>query len=1385
MNKILTKLILIFLVLSISVIPQNWEWKRPKAGSNNFYTVASATENIWMVGGEMGTLFRTTDYGETWTQIFNSVGNASINLMTFANSNIGFAVSQSDFDNSSAKVLKTTNSGLSWTEVATFENFVGDRIQFFDAQNGYINTSYLMKRTTDGGLTWHNQTHPISGFSFDMYFPSVNIGYAVGDETVFKTTNGGTTWTAIHNIPTFLYSIHFTDNNTGYVVGSNMKVYKTSNGGTTWNVVLDSSPYLIYSVHASPVNANFIAIAGESIVYESTNAGNTWSSHIPNANGSFDYRFHSIRYFNNDKVIAVSNYGNIYAKTSNGWVLKQDWIRENINSIFFVTTEKGFAADSKGGIYSTLDGGDNWARFEVPYFQNNSFSKIYFTNRDKGFAFGTYDTLLYTTNGGITWNKSHIAGYNYIWDVHFPTRDIGYAVGQAGTIYKSINGGISWFVINTNISFNINSVFFLNESIGFCGSLSAGLWKTTNGGVTWSVVNDQVSVREITFPNALVGYATAGGPSLLKTTNGGNTWSILPFPLGSTVNSLVFANENIGYAVCVGGRIYKTTNGGVDWTNELSGVGTNDQSLNDVFLKYNGYFFAVGNRGSFIQSRAPEQMLAGVNLRIMNATGSANDTVTVDIKLENPARRLVYDTEQGITNFKPLVNYLRIDTSNTLIGNNGWSYNVGSSEDTIFLSALGNTVSSADNIFYRIKFFAPSNNFGIRTLQFVNPKINDGRIPVSTINGTITINPLNPVTLRILDATGTAGDTVFLSVRLENPSQRQLTSTDIIITNYTSLVSYLALDTVGTLLGRKQWNISASSTEDAFYLVGNGNAITEPDSLFFRIKFLARQNVSGQTVVEFFRAHFNNNTVPVIRQSGTLTIRPRLQSLWQSSAANGNLPSWFGTDTERGIGFGRIPNTESTLQNRLLVVSRAANNLNVRVLNPINGSEIGTLNLTGISGGTFAINDVGISDDGKIFVCNMTTNANTTAFKVYMWNSETSVPVQVINYLADASNAVRLGDKFTVIGDYSTGSVVIWAASSTTGEYKVYKWTMSGGVFNNQPEIISLGGGLTGGIASASVWPLSNGNFYWNANGQNLRKYSQVGTLIGIVPNNVIPTGTNAVRYLGNIGNDEFIAVFAYGSGNNNVIIARLPMGNPADAVLYTTSPSLGSLTNTNGTGDLDIKVNTDFTVDIFVLATNNGIGLYTTSASIPVELVDFTARSLQSAVELQWITSTEKNNLGFEIERKRNDSDIWVKVAFVRGNGTTTTKNIYTYFDNNLSQGKYHYRLKQIDFDGSFTYSNIVEANLIPVENFNLEQNYPNPFNPETNILFSLPIASNVSIKLYDLNGREVKTLINREMEAGVHFVKLNAEGLASGIYLYRIIAGSYSATKKLMLLK
>ena len=186
----------------------------------------------------------------------------------------------------------------------------------------------------------------------------------------------------------------------------------------------------------------------------------------------------------------------------------------------------------------------------------------------------------------------------------------------------------------------------------------------------------------------------------------------------------------------------------------------------------------------------------------------------------------------------------------------------------------------------------------------------------------------------------------------------------------------------------------------------------------------------------------------------------------------------------------------------------------------------------------------------------------------------------------------------------------------------------------------------------------------------------------------------------------------------------------------------------------------------------------------IPVELVSFDAFVDKNDVVLKWNTATELNNMGFDIER-RNENGEFEYVGFLRGKGTTSEYTSYSFVDKGLDAGKYYYRLKQKDYDGSYDYSRQVEVKVTSPMEYSLEQNYPNPFNPTTRIKYSVKEKNYVTLKVYDVLGNQVANLVDEVKEAGQYELLYNASNLSSGVYYYTLTVDNFTSTKKFILIK
>ena len=219
---------------------------------------------------------------------------------------------------------------------------------------------------------------------------------------------------------------------------------------------------------------------------------------------------------------------------------------------------------------------------------------------------------------------------------------------------------------------------------------------------------------------------------------------------------------------------------------------------------------------------------------------------------------------------------------------------------------------------------------------------------------------------------------------------------------------------------------------------------------------------------------------------------------------------------------------------------------------------------------------------------------------------------------------------------------------------------------------------------------------------------------------------------------------------------------------------------------DNSVLPNSDYTYAAYIRddAFNYSTSSTSNITSLPVELSSFSAFIRANAINLEWQTKTETNNYGFEIERASSVQG-WINIGFVNGSGNSNSPKDYSFTDRSVTNGKYIYRLKQIDADGKYENSKEVEVDFGLPKTFSLGQNYPNPFNPATKINYTLPIETDVQLQVFTIEGEFVKSLLDQRQSAGVYSIQFDAANLASGTYLFRLNAGGFIQTKKMTLTK
>ena len=379
---------------------------------------------------------------------------------------------------------------------------------------------------------------------------------------------------------------------------------------------------------------------------------------------------------------------------------------------------------------------------------------------------------------------------------------------------------------------------------------------------------------------------------------------------------------------------------------------------------------------------------------------------------------------------------------------------------------------------------------------------------------------------------------------------------------------------------------------------------------------------------------------------------------------------------------------------------------------------------------------------------------------------------QVANHLVIAEIYGGGGDQ----GSYWTNDYVI-LYNPTTNSIDVSTWSIQYSKFSGSAWEMT---NLIGAIPSGGYYAIQEGGSVWGivplpftSNAYGTINIDKNKGKLALVSNQILITVTNPV------GDPSVVDFIGYGNGTD----AYEGSGpGPQLGVTYSVRRKDNFGNNTYGMNGNGWDTN-DNANDLYLETDIINI------PPLPVELFSFSASIIKNGIKLEWMTKTEVNNYGFEVERLQ-DYNIerlqdWTTIGFVQGSGNSNSPKNYSFLDESLTAGKYSYRLKQIDTDGQFDFSKVIEVNLDSPFKFELAQNYPNPFNPATTISFVLPESGNVKLTVYNIIGEQVVELVNGFREAGVYSINFDASGMNSGLYIYKLETNNFLQSRKMTLIK
>ena len=432
------------------------------------------------------------------------------------------------------------------------------------------------------------------------------------------------------------------------------------------------------------------------------------------------------------------------------------------------------------------------------------------------------------------------------------------------------------------------------------------------------------------------------------------------------------------------------------------------------------------------------------------------------------------------------------------------------------------------------------------------------------------------------------------------------------------------------------------------------------------------------------------------------------------------------------------------------------------VLNDLGITNSGTLNSTG---GTIVFTGASnstISGAGTFTIYNITVNKSTNSSGVVLnCNLTLTGTLTLTSGDFDIYNKILTLGSTALISGETNNNLIISTASENKGTVTATR-DLSGPITNYTFGNIGITVTTAATLGSTTVTRMFTPVIVEQDTG--------IARCFTIIPtNNSDLNATLVLRYFG------------------NEIISDL---DPDNMILFLSTDNGLTFSEVTATNSWDSELKTG-TLTVTGLSTFGPNNIWTSTDDehpLPIVLESFTSTVDNRDVTLCWITSQENNNQGFDIEKfDLSDSDsLWRKAGYIKGQGTKHSPTEYIFKEQKLNSGKYKYRLKQTDYNGNFEYyelGNTVEVAL--PKSFELGQNYPNPFNAQTKIDFALPENSKVNIIIFDILGREIRTPVNQELKAGYYTILMNTNDLASGTYFYRITAGKFVKTLKMVMVK
>jgi hypothetical protein len=910
-----------------------------------------------------------------------------------------------------------------------------------------------------------------------------------------------------------------------------------------------------------------------------------------------------------------------------------------------------------------------------------------------------------------------------------------------------------WVSVNSPSSEIFRSLHFVNEETGWA-STATGVYKTINGGMSWTssqlTPSSPFTIGATYFINMNTGFATTE-IRIYKTTNGGSNWNEVSTN-GLGLGEFVFINSTTGFAIGSNTRVYKTTNTGDNWTNVLIAP----VPLNSVYFINANTGWIVGNDGYFAKTTNN-----GANW-VPQDLGSSLDFSSIAFTDINNGRLLANDkfittTDGGNSWFFTSILPGTLYNQFFINADMGW---IAGSNSIFFTSNRGTSwLNQSDGLSFELSSVLPGymycGGFGTRR---------------KTTNYGFNLTPPSNLT-----ASPASASQINLSWTASDYADKYL-----IERSPNGATGWTPLDSVNGDVTTYQ-NTGLNSDQGYYYRVYD-------KKLYF---------TSGYSNVASARTYMNS---PALFFPENSAVIPAILPLQWSTVTNG---FFYTVQVASDSNFSNLVYS-TTITGTSVVPANIQNSTKyywhtkVSKLDGSNESQYSTHRSFIYQNPNYGHN---ISSGNDLYYfANSTNGANPSPSKPsYNWRDTSGSVNLILNTVAIVTPSAGNRDdgRFDITGKLPPGRSIRFFGTNYTNFYIGTNGIIAFAPFTPGGEgYLQPSGPMPSSFITNAVFPCwKDLNFADTDVPVNRLCYK-------VTSDELIITYMRAPNYNAGIDVNDYVSF--------QIIIkhSSSPVANSKIEIMYnydqtgssfitkynnnTLAPNLIGIQGNNSSSQFFQYRYLNSTPQLIspgpMFSSPLALAFGPDENTLPVELASFTSTVNANNVELNWSTASEENNSGFEVERCELSvvNRAWKKVGFVQGNGTTMETKNYSYEDRNVQSGNYKYRLKQIDYNGNFEYHELSGEVIVGVPTKHaLSQNYPNPFNPVTKINFEIPNNSKVVLQVFDVTGKLVSELMNKELQAGYYKVDFNGANFASGIYFYRLVANDFIQTKKMLLVK